>query len=102
MEGSLNLRCLDRIGFQHKGLKYFYEDGDLRGVSPRLAGKIDRILTRLDVAATPTAMNLSDFRLHPLKGNRAGYWTVQVSGNWRIIFRVDGSDASDVELIDYH
>ena len=47
-------------------------------------------------------MNLPDFRRHPLKGNRAGYWTVQVSGNWRIIFRFDGSDTSDVELIDYH
>ena len=47
-------------------------------------------------------MNLPGFRLHQLKGNRTGYWTVQVSGNWRIIFRFDGSDASDVKLIDYH
>ena len=47
-------------------------------------------------------MNLPGFRLHQLKGNRAGYWTVQVSGNRRTIFRFDGSDASDVELIDYH
>ena len=102
MRRSLNLRGLDRVGFQHKGPKCFYEDGDQRGVSPRLAGKIDRILTRLDVAATPTNMNLPGFRLHQLKSNCAGYWTVQVSGNWRIIFRFDGSDASDVELTDYH
>ena len=47
-------------------------------------------------------MNLPGFRLHQLKSNCAGYWTVQVSGNWRIIFRFDGSDASDVELTDYH
>ena len=47
-------------------------------------------------------MNLPGFRLHPLKGNRASYWTVQVSGNWRIIFHFDGSDASDVELVDHH
>ena len=96
------MRCLDRVDFQHKGLNRFYEDGDLRGISPRLAGKIARILAHLDVAATPTGINLPGFRIHQLKGNRPGYWTVQVSGNWRIIFRFDGSDASDVELIDYH
>ena len=102
MRRSLNLRGLDRIGLQHKGLKCFYEDRDRQGISPHLARKIDHILVCLDIAATPTDMNLRGFRLHQLKSNRAGYWTVQVSGNWRIIFRFDGSDASDVELIDYH
>ena len=78
------MRGLDRVGFQHKGLKRFYEDGDRQEISPHLTGKIDRILVRLGIAAKPTDMNLAGFRLHQLKGNRAGYWTVQVSGNWRI------------------
>jgi proteic killer suppression protein len=42
------------------------------------------------------------FRLHPLKGELRGFWAVEVSANWRIIFRFDGGDALDVDLLDYH
>ena len=40
------------------------------------------------------------FRLHPLKGDRAGQWSVRVSGNWRVVFRFEDGEA--VDLIDYH
>jgi len=42
------------------------------------------------------------YRLHPLKGNLKGLWSVNVRANWRMIFRFEGNDAWDVELIDYH
>ena len=42
------------------------------------------------------------YRLHPLKGGLKGLWSVTVRANWRIIFRFEGTDAFDVELIDYH
>ena len=47
-------------------------------------------------------MDLPGYRLHPLKGDRAGHWSVTVSGNWRIVFRFEGGHASDVDLIDDH
>ena len=47
-------------------------------------------------------MNLPGFGLHPLKGDLAGYWAVTVSGNWRVVFRFDGPDVRDVDLLDYH
>jgi len=47
-------------------------------------------------------MDLPGFRLHPLKGDRAGEWSVTVSGNWRIVFRFADGRAGDVDLIDYH
>lgn len=47
-------------------------------------------------------MDLPGFGLHPLKGNRAGYWSVRISRNWRIIFCFKGQDVRDVDLIDYH
>lgn len=47
-------------------------------------------------------MDLPGFRLHPLKGGFAGFWTVTVSANWRIVFRFEGNHASDVDLVDYH
>ena len=69
---------------------------------PALAPKIGRILARLDEAATYKDMSLPGFGLHPLKGSLTGYWAVKVSGNWRIIFRFQGRDAKDVDLVDYH
>ena len=48
------------------------------------------------------ARNATGFRLHPLKGDRAGQWSVRVSGNWRVVFRFEDDDAVDVDLVDYH
>jgi proteic killer suppression protein len=42
------------------------------------------------------------WRLHALKGELAGHWSVTVTGNWRLIFRFDGEDAVDVDFVDYH
>ena len=47
-------------------------------------------------------MDLPGFRLHPLRGDLRGFWAVTVRANWRIIWRFEGTDAVDVDLIDYH
>jgi proteic killer suppression protein len=47
-------------------------------------------------------MGLTGYGLHPLKGDLAGFWSVSVSGNWRIIFRFEHGAAYDVALIDEH
>jgi toxin HigB-1 len=90
------------VSFRHKGLQLLLEKGDRRRVLPIHVAKIERILARLDEAYAVGHMDLPGFRLHPLKGNLAGYWAVTVAGNWRIIFRFERGDASDVDLIDYH
>jgi proteic killer suppression protein len=64
--------------------------------------KIERILARLDEATKAANMDLPGYRLHPLKGRLAGYWSVSVSGNWRIVFRFEGANVCDVDLVDYH
>ncbi len=46
-------------------------------------------------------MNLPGFRLHPLIGNRKGFWAITVRANWRIVFRFEDG-AADVDLVDYH
>lgn len=63
---------------------------------------VERILTILDTASTPQALGLPRYRLHPLKGNLKGMWSMTVRANWRITFRFEGADVFDVELIDYH
>jgi toxin HigB-1 len=60
------------------------------------------VLAHLNQAAMPTDLDLPGYRLHPLKGDLKGYWTVTISGNWRIIFRFEDGDALDVDLVDYH
>ncbi len=90
------------VGFRHKGLERLFEKGDRRRVPPNFVNKVERILARLEEASVVGNMDLPGFRLHPLKGDLAGLWAVSVSGNWRIVFRFDGGNASDVDLIDYH
>ena len=90
------------LGFRRKGLEHLFGKGDRRRISPTLIAKVKRVLARLDEAAEPGDMNLPGFGLHALKGDLAGYWAVSVSGNWRIIFRFQGRDVRDVDLIDYH
>ena len=89
-------------GFRHKGLKLLYEKGERRRVPSEYADKIERILFRLNEATEPASMDLPGFRLHPLKGDLKGFWSVSVSGNWRIIFRFEGVHACDTDLVDYH
>jgi proteic killer suppression protein len=88
--------------FKHRGLKRLYERGDRSGIRPDLVDTVQEILTVLDEVATPQALNLPGYRLHPLKGDLQGFWSVTVRANLRIMFRFEGTDAFDVELIDYH
>jgi len=88
--------------FRSRGLRLLYERGDKRRVSTTHVNKIERILARLDQVESPNEMNLPGYRLHPLKGDLAGFWSVTVSGNWRVIFRFADGHASDVDLVDYH
>lgn len=88
--------------FKHQGLKRLYERGDRSGIRPDLLDTVERILTVLDSATTPQALDLPRYRLHQLKGDLKGFWSVTVRANWRIVFRFEGEDAFDVEMMDYH
>ncbi len=89
-------------GFKHRGLKRLYHLDDPSGIRPDLVEDVERILTVLNMAATPQALNIPRYRLHPLKGDLKGFWSVTVRANWRIMFRIEDGDAFDVELVDYH
>jgi proteic killer suppression protein len=88
--------------FRHKGLARFFETGDTRGINAQHAAWLRILLTSLNGAQEPGDMNLSGYRLHPLKGERQGQWAVSVSGNWRLVFAFEGTDVTDVDLVDYH
>lgn len=90
------------ISFIHKGLERFYRSGSKAGIQARHAKKLRRILIRLDVATCRDDMDLPGFRLHELKGNRKGTWSVTVQANWRVTFQFLGIDIELVNYEDYH
>ncbi len=77
-------------------------NGKPRYVDANLRARIADILTTLDAAGSAADMDLPGLRLHELKGDQEGVWSVSVSGNWRITFRFLDGNAHDVDLVDYH
>ena len=88
--------------FRHRGLKRFFERDDRSLIRPDMLDRVEAMLAQLDVAGSAEAMRIPNYRLHALKGDLKGCWSITVKANWRIIFRFEGEDVSDVELIDYH
>ena len=88
--------------FQHKGLEAFFRTGSKAGIQAHHAGRLTTMLFALDLAVKPTDMNAPGWRLHALTGKFKGYWSISVSGNWRMIFCFHGTDAELVDYLDYH
>lgn len=76
--------------FRHKGLQRLYSAGDHRSLPQEQARKLANMLTLLDSAEHAEDMGLyPGWRLHPLKGDLAGFWSLTVTGNWRLVFRME-------------
>lgn len=90
------------MSFSHKGLEVFFRTGSTKGIQSKHADRLGRMLDRLDAAAEVRDMNAPGYDLHPLKGNLSGHWSVKVSGNWRMTFRLENGNAYVVNYQDYH
>ncbi len=91
--------------FRHKGLKRFFSDprySDKRGINQNTIDRLIVILDALDVIEIPEEMDISGLYFHRLKGERKNVYSVRVTGNWRITWKMDGKDVTDVNLEDYH
>lgn len=88
--------------FTHKGLESFFLWENKRGIQPAHARRLGMLLDRLDNAGQPVDLRFAGSGLHALKGTLTGFWSVRVSGNWRVVFRFDDGDAYDVDYLDYH
>ena len=88
---------------QHKGLLRLIEDDDSRELRPDLVKRLRNILA---VLITATDMNgvvgPPGWRIHQLEGNRAGTWSISVSGNWRLTFDLEQGEICNLDLEDYH
>ena len=87
----------------HRGLRRFVENDDGRELRGDLEARIRRVITALVLA--PDVENIlgpPGWRIHQLTGDRAGTWSMSVSGNWRITFTIQSGDIMDLNLEDYH
>jgi len=90
------------VSFRHKGLRLLYETGSTRGIQAAHRRKLILILGLLDQAAEPADLSLPTLRAHLLQGDRDGFWSIWVNGNWRVTFRFIGADVELLDYEDYH
>jgi proteic killer suppression protein len=83
-------------------LRRFYESGSLAGIQPHHAKRLRMQLVALDTAQIIDDMNIAGFRLHPLKGEVKGRWSIWVNGNWRLTFEFREGHAYVLDYEDYH
>jgi toxin HigB-1 len=91
------------VSFRHKGVERFFRQGDARGISPQYSEKLRAMLTAVEEAERlGDVERFSGWRLHPLKGNRRGSWSMTLTRNQRVTFRLRGQAIEDMDIEDYH
>jgi proteic killer suppression protein len=94
---------MDFVSFKHKSVRGLFEKDETKGLSADQVKRLRKILTALDAAPDLEGLVAPPgWRLHELKGDRAGTWSISVTGNWRLTFKVEGNEVADVDLEDYH
>ena len=91
--------------FVHKGLKRFYEEDSAKGIPAISADKLRKMLAFLDGMDDPEEFEaLHAWKAHRLAGDRKGTWSLSVTGNLRLTFRLDAAEHEirEVNLEDYH
>jgi proteic killer suppression protein len=88
--------------FKHKGLKKFFETGSKAGIQAKHERRLRMQLAAIDTATVIDDVDLPGFKLHPLKGDRSGIWSITVNGNWRVTFEFVDSNAYILNYEDYH
>ena len=89
----------------HKGLRRLIEDDDRSGVQPDLVDKLRRMVSFLQDMQDENELRLvPSWKAHLLTGNRKGTWSLFVSKNWRLTFRIDKTEIEIIDLNyeDYH
>lgn len=91
--------------FAHKGLKRLYTEDSTKGVPPDTVDKLRKIFAYLDDMEDPEELRaLTSWKAHTLTGDRKGTWSLSVTANRRLTFRIDNAESEicDVILEDYH
>ena len=88
--------------FKHKGLRLYFETGSTRGIQVKHAARLRMQLVALNTAMEVSDLDIPGYKLHPLKGDRKGIWSITVSGNWRLTFEFRDGHVYLLDYEDYH
>lgn len=89
--------------FADKHTEQVYLTGRSKKLPADILARAVRRLEFIDLATTLDDLKVPPSnRLHPLKGHRAGQYSISINDQWRICFCWEGKDAFDVEITDYH
>jgi toxin HigB-1 len=89
--------------FAHKGLRRLYEEDNAKGLPPDAGPKLRAMLTFMqDMASTQKLYTVPAWKAHQLTGSRKNTWSLHVTRNWRLTFRVDQEEICEVDYEDYH
>ena len=87
----------------HKGLRRLYEDNSSKGLSADTVDKLRKMLAFLDAMHDPEQLRaLPTWKAHMLTGDRKGTWSLHVTRNRRLTFRIDDDEIVEINLEDYH
>jgi toxin HigB-1 len=89
---------------QHKPLRKLLLEGRSAGLDAQLVGRLRKMLAFLLVASPFDQLLVPpNYGLHPLVGDKAGFWSMTVSRNWRMTFiKIDDFTVGNLDLEDYH
>jgi len=90
------------VTINHKNLRLYFEEADGSKLPHEQLKKISRILTALDAVSSEDDIKALGSGIHKLTGNLKDFWSIKVSANYRIIFRLKDGDIFDVDYLDYH
>ena len=90
------------VSFRNKKLEKLFVTGSTRGVNPKHVPKLMRVLSMLDIAREPRDLEIPGFHTHALSGTLKNFWSISISGNWRVIYRFADGDVELVDYLDYH
>ena len=89
--------------FGDKDTERLFLEGRSKRVPSEMLDRAIRKLDMIDVAHCVDDLHVPPGnRLHALKGDRAGQYSISINSQWRICFCFEAGDAFDVELCDYH
>ena len=88
--------------FRHNDLQNYFEKRDYAKIRPEHKKRIRLILTIITAAKEIHDINFPGSNLHRLSGKYQSFWSVSVSGNWRVSFKFEDGDADDLDYLDYH
>lgn len=87
----------------HRGLRRLFLKGDPKGVPVAAVDKVRKMLAFLqEMGGIDELRAIPVWKAHRLSGDRKGTWSLHVTSNWRLTFRVDGKEIVDIDLEDYH